>query len=35
MTLDMFLVARDMPENTVVGGVPAQIIRHLREEELQ
>lgn len=29
------VVTRDVPENVVVGGAPAKIIRHLREEELQ
>lgn len=29
------VVAQDVPENTIVGGVPAKIIRHLREEEIQ
>lgn len=29
------VVAGDVPENTIVGGVPAGIIRHLSEEELK
>lgn len=29
------VVDKDVPENTIVGGVPAKIIRRLREEELQ
>ena len=29
------VVAQDVPENTIVGGVPAKVIRPLREEELQ
>ena len=29
------VVTRDVPENAVVGGAPAKIMRHLREEELQ
>lgn len=29
------VVDKDVPENTIVGGVPAKIIRRLSEEELQ
>lgn len=29
------VVSKDVPENTIVGGVPAHIIRQLSEEEMQ
>lgn len=29
------VVSKDVPENAIVGGVPATILRYLNEEELQ